>query len=212
MSASSSDKINLIISFLFRIYGDIDWWKAESADEIIIGAILTQATRWENVERSLDVLKEQNLCRISSIYSSDTETIEAAVKSSGFYRQKTARLKACASCIMEEFGGVETLSGHETVLLRDRFLSVKGIGEETADSILCYALDRPSFVIDAYTKKICTCAGITGNYGDLKRLFEEVIPACAGTYRQVHAHLVEYAKGYCQKRRCQECWIRSLNV
>jgi endonuclease-3 related protein len=130
----------------------------------------------------------------------------------GFCRQKTERLKACAACIMEEFGGVEALKEHETDLLRERLLLVKGIGEETADSILCYALDRPSFVIDAYTKKICTCAGIIGNYGDLKRLFEEVLPACAGTYRQVHAHLVEYAKGYCQKRRCEECWIRSLNV
>lgn len=110
MSASSSDKINRIISFLFRIYGDIDWWKAECADEIIIGAILTQATRWKKIESSLDILKELNLCRISSIHASDAETIESAVKSSGFYRQKTAWLKACAACIMEESGGVEALS------------------------------------------------------------------------------------------------------
>jgi Uncharacterized protein related to Endonuclease III len=212
MSASSSGNIDLIISILFRVYGEIDWWNAECADEIIIGAVLAQATRWENAERSLAVLKERNLCSIPAIHTSDPETIEAAVKSSGYYRLKTARLKACAACIMEEFGGVEALAGHETGQLRKRFLSVKGIGEETADSILCYALDRPSFVIDAFTHKICTCAGIEGNYGGLKRLFEEVLPADAGTYRQVHAHLVEYAKGYCGKRRCQECLIRNLNV
>jgi len=95
--------------------------------------------------------------------------------------------------------------------LRENLLGVLGIGEETADSILCYGLSRPTFVIDAYTERICQCGGISAKRPVLKTLFEKVLPRDTAVYQQVHAHVVEYAKEYCVKKRCTECTIPTLN-
>ena len=208
MSGSSSIKINHLITSLAGCYGEIAWWPG-FPDEVMIGAVLTQQTRWENVERALINLKKKDLCSIDAIFHADIREIEDAIRCSGFYRIKAQRLKSLALYVIETFGGVERMADIPTGELRAELLNVSGIGEETADSILCYGLDRISFVIDAYTERIVRCIGVPEKKQDLKSLFEKNLPKDNHSYRQVHAHIVEYAKEYCGKKRCDECILLS---
>jgi endonuclease III related protein len=210
MSGSSSIKIKRIISSLALFYGEIIWW-AGNPDEVMIGAILTQQTRWENVEQALVNLKEQGLCSIDSIAASDIREIEEAIRCTGFYRVKAKRLKLFASYIMDTYDGVAGMAELPTALLRTRLLNISGIGEETADSILCFGLFRTSFVIDTYTDRIVRCSGVTEKRKDLKQIFEGCIPKDNHLYRQTHAHIVEYSKEFCGKKRCSECILVSSN-
>jgi len=210
MSGSSSGKIKKVIQILGRKYGTIAWWHGNT-DEVMIGAILTQQTRWENVEKALILLRHEGLCSIAAIRDADQTTLENAIRCTGFFRKKASRLKSLAAQVMDKAGGIGTMASQPDDDLRKNLLSVHGIGEETADSILCYGFSRQSFVIDAYTDRICRCAGIMTKRHALKSLFENVLPRDAGIFQQVHAHIVEYAKEYCGKKRCNECIIRTLN-
>ena len=204
MSGSSSIKVNHLIRSLAGCFGEIAWWPGYP-DEVMIGAILTQQTRWENVERALENLKNRDLCSFDSIFYADIRDIENTIRCTGFYRVKAKRLKSLATYVMETFGSVEGMADVPTGDLRTGLLNVSGIGEETADSILCYGLDRTSFVIDAYTERMIRCIGVPEKRQDLKTLFEENLPEDNHSYRQVHAHIVEYAKEFCGKKRCHAC-------
>jgi endonuclease-3 related protein len=214
MSASSSgnDKRNAaeIVKILNARFGEIPWWPGD-ANEVMIGAILTQQTRWENVERALFLLKEKNLCSLALLHTTEPSVIEEAVRCTGFYRMKTRRLKALCAFVTGTCGGVDALQTLPTATIRKGLLAINGIGEETADSILCYAFGRESFVIDAYTERIARCAGITTPRRDLKALFEKVLAKNPHVYHQTHAHIVEYAKQVCTKKRCEGCRIMALN-
>jgi endonuclease-3 related protein len=177
----------------------------------MIGAILTQQTRWKNVERALSTLKKRGLCSIDSILIADIQDIEDAIRCTGFYRVKAKRLKLLASFIVETYGDIDRMADAPTPHIRKGLLNVSGIGEETADSILCYGLFRTCFVIDAYTERMTRCIGITEKRPDLKRLFEKCLPKDNYVYRQTHAHIVEYAKEFCGKKRCSECILVSLS-
>jgi endonuclease III related protein len=208
MSGSSSVKIKHLISSLASSFGEIEWWPG-CPDEVMIGAILTQQTRWENVERTLAELKKRGLCSIDTIMMADIWDIEDAIRCTGFYRVKAKRLKFLASFVVETFGDIDGMADVSTPHLRKGLLNVSGIGEETADSILCYGLFRTSFVIDAYTERMTRCIGVTEKGRDLKRLFEKCLPKDNYVYRQTHAHIVEYAKEFCRKKRCTECILVS---
>jgi endonuclease III related protein len=208
MSVSGSSDCKRIIRLLGRHYGTIPWWPG-GIDEVLIGAVLTQQTRWENVEKGLRVLKERNLCSLSAIYDADPEEVWDAIRCTGFYRVKTKRLKALARYVTDHQRGLQWMRECPTPELRQGLLSVPGIGAETADSILCYGFDRTSFVIDAYTHTICHCMGIMEKGPGLKALFERVLPPDNDVYRQTHAHIVEYAKEYCGKKRCRECILKT---
>ncbi len=214
MSASSSAEnaalAKKIVGILKRRFGEIPWWPGDT-DEVMIGAILTQQTRWENVEQALRLLKERNLCSLSALCAADLPDIESAIRCTGFYRMKARRLRALAAFVIDSCGGVSVMDTIPTEELREGLLGVNGIGEETADSILCYGFDRPSFVIDAYTESIARCAGIIAPRVDLKALFESVLAEDPHVYHQTHAHIVEYAKGWCTKKRCEGCRIMALN-
>jgi len=204
MSGSSSSECARIVRILNGHYGQIPWWPGD-IDEVLIGAVLTQQTRWENVVRAIALLKERSLCSVAAMYVADPAEVESAIRCTGFYKVKTRRLKALATFVMRDYGGIGPMADYPTELLREGLLRVHGIGEETADSILCYGFHRPSFVIDAYTHHICRCAGIPEQKSRLKALFEEVLPSDPDTHRQTHAHIVEYAKEYCGKKRCERC-------
>lgn len=204
MSASSSVKVRRIVQALEKRYGTISWWPGECG-EVMIGAILTQQTRWENVERALSELRRRDLCTIAALQYGDIHDLEDAIRCTRFYRMKAGRLKALAAFVEETCGGVERMADMPTPALRKRLLAVHGIGEETADSILCYGFSRPSFVIDAYTERMVRCAGVTEPRNQLKSLFESVLPENNKVYCQTHAHIVEYAKEYCGKKRCDAC-------
>ena len=210
MSGSSSIKARKTVAILSGIFGKIPWWPGDT-EEVMIGAILTQQTRWENVEQALLRLKNNNLATMSAIHAADPVKIEESVRCTGFYRIKTRRLKALAAHVMDTYGGAERMVSVSTAKLRTGLLSVHGIGEETADSILCYGFSRTSFVVDAYTERIARCAGIPGKRSGLKEMFEAVLPDDPCAYRQTHAHIVEYAKRFCAKKRCDACQIAILN-
>jgi endonuclease III related protein len=210
MSGSSSSECARIVRALNGHFGHIPWWPGDT-DEVLIGAILVQQTRWENVERALAFLKDRSLCTIAALHVAGPAEIESTIRCTGFYRVKTKRLKALAHFVMTEHGGLGRMAGYPTGLLREGLLGVSGIGEETADSILCYGFHRASFVIDTYTHEICECAGILERKSRLKAVFEEVLPADPDTYRQTHAHIVEYAKEYCRKKRCKTCMLMNSN-
>jgi endonuclease-3 related protein len=209
-SGNNATKAKKLVGILTARFGEIPWWPGDT-DEVMIGAILTQQTRWENVVRALAILKDQGLCSMQALYSADPRVIEDAVRCTGFYRIKARRLKSLAVFVVETCGGTVRMATVPTPKLRAGLLLVNGIGEETADSILCYGFSRPSFVIDAYTERIARCAGITAPRSALKTLFESVLAKDPHVYHQTHAHIVEYAKGGCTKKRCDGCRIMALN-
>jgi endonuclease-3 related protein len=199
MSASSSGKLQKIVHALRARYGKIEWWPGDP-EEVMMGAILTRQIRWENVTRTLAGLRSRDLCSIAALSSADIHEIEEAVRCTGFFRIKSKRLQALASHIMDTYGCIEAMGNVPTSILRADLPSVNGIGEETADSILCYGFSRTSFVIDAYTQKIRQGNGIHEPHPVAKSLFERVLASDNCVYRQAHAHSVEYAKEFCIKK------------
>jgi len=162
--------------------------------EIICGALLTQNTSWLQVEKALFNLKQLNALSPEAVISLDPEILKEAIKPAGYYNQKAMRLKALAGWFLE-------LGGRTPV--REELLSLKGVGPETADSILLYAFRQHSFVVDAYTKRIVTNMGLddeNANYNEIKALFEENLPDDLAVYQEYHALLVEHAKRYYQKK------------
>ena len=209
MQASDSSRIESILQILSEEPDPGVWWKG-NPDRVMLGAVLTQQTRWEQVEQALEQLKEKGLLTLNAVHRADADGIEEAIRCTGFYRLKTRRLKALAA-LAEEIGGPEGMKEVPLPVLRTSLLGVPGIGEETADSILCFALGKQTFVLDRYTERICTCAGIGGDRRSLKRRLESLLPRENEAMRLVHARFVEYAKAYCGKKRCEECRIRRLN-
>lgn len=181
--------------------GRKNWWPADTPFEVVIGAVLTQQTKWENVERAIRNLKERGLLEAEPLSKVDTEELEILIRCTGFFRQKAIRLKNISRffhenpCILEK----------PAAQLREILLSLNGIGEETADSIVLYAADKPKFVIDAYTKRMCKCLGIEGDYRKLQSLFENSLPPDVPLYKEFHALIVEYGKRFCGKKRCDKC-------
>ncbi|KAF1076946.1 endonuclease III domain-containing protein [Methanogenium sp. MK-MG] len=194
-----------IITHFKGLYGDIKWWPGDP-EEVMIGAVLTQQTRWDNVETALKRLREAGICSFRGIEGASDHAIEDAIYSTGFYRIKRERLKCLSSTVLS-CGGMKSLEEYPTPRLRAFFLAIKGVGPETADSILCYGFSRPVFVIDAYTHRICACANISRRGADLQALFQSLLPEEHRAHRQCHAWFVEYAKNYCVKKRCEECMI-----
>jgi endonuclease-3 related protein len=190
-----------IYNKLLDQFGHKLWWPADTPFEVVVGAILTQQTKWENVEKAIRNLNERRLLNAESLSRSQIDEIEGLVRCTGFYRQKAKRLKDISTFFLENPDVLEK-SGDE---LRIVLLSLKGIGEETADSIVLYAADKPRFVIDAYTRRMCRCLGIEGDYGELQSVFESSIQQDVPLYKEFHALIVEYGKQFCGKKRCAEC-------
>ncbi|MGB9938264.1 endonuclease III domain-containing protein [Methanosarcina sp.] len=162
--------------------------------EIICGALLTQNTSWIQVEKALLNLKQINSLSPEAILSLDPEILKEAIRPAGYYNQKAMRLKTLAGWFSELGNRVPA---------REELLSLKGVGPETADSILLYAFKQLSFVVDAYTKRIVTNLGLIdekANYNEIKALFEENLPEDLAVYQEYHALLVEHAKRYYKKK------------
>ncbi len=178
--------------------------------EIICGALLTQNTSWPQVETALLNLKRLKALSPEGILELDAETLKEAIKPAGYYNQKAGRLKTLAEWFSElqernPEGSAEGSSegSSEGIPTREELLSLKGVGPETADSILLYAFNQPSFVIDAYTRRITAnldLAGEKAKYDEIKVLFEENLPKDPVVYQEYHALLVEHAKRHYKKK------------
>lgn len=195
------------------MYGQQAWWPAETRDEIIIGAFLTQNTNWHNVELALAALRTANALSLAAISRIDEQTLQELVRPTGFYRQKAAYLKGFAELLEQHFGGsLDALFGSENP--RKLLLQQKGIGPETADAILLYAGNTASFVVDAYTRRIFSRLGHCNSnvsYETLRALFMEGLESDVVLFQQYHALIVSHCKQRCLKRNplCADCTLRA---
>ncbi len=205
-----------IYELLEERFGDLKWWPAESDFEVVVGTILTQNTSWRNVEKAIVALKSEKLLAPRKIVNSNTNHLASVIRPSGYYRQKAKRLKEISRFILDECGGkIRHLKGNETKVLRRKLLNINGVGPETADSILLYAVGKPVFVVDAYTKRIFSRHGLVSEdvgYDKLRNLVENNFLKRIKELNQFHALLVEAGKKYCKKGTplCEECPLCQL--
>ena len=197
-----------LYSILYARYGTTGWWPADSPDEVIVGTILTQNTSWTNVEKAIQSLKESGPVSLKRICSMSTEDLEVAVRSSGFYRQKAARLKDLACAILRKYGSVEAMAMERSDETANFLKNIKGVGQETLDSILLYALSKPVFVVDKYTTRIFQRTGIMER-PDLKSIKSSVHQFRDGStegLKNFHGMIVYLGKDYCRtKPLCRDC-------
>jgi endonuclease-3 related protein len=201
--------IKAIFKELENNYKTIDhsWWPVSNSFEpkvleIIVGAVLTQNTSWRNTEKALQNMTNAKLTTTRAIVSAQTSKIEKSVRPSGFYKQKAERIKALMIFLNKK---------RFKNITRDELLALKGIGPETADSILLYGFNEKHFVIDSYTRRIFSRLGIIKGeekYDELKALFEKSIKSDANAYKKFHALIVEHAKQVCRKKpECDKCFL-----
>ena len=200
---------------LLDTYGPQHWWPGETAFEVIVGAILTQSAAWTNVEKALANLRAAGALSPGVLHGLDEGEIARLIRPSGYFNAKARKLKAFVEMLHERHGGdLDALLALPMGELRSLLLSTHGIGPETADSILLYAAGRPSFVVDAYTRRLFSRIGMkpaADTYQAWQRLFMEALPADAATFNEYHALIVAHGKGVCRKTpRCGECTLREL--
>lgn len=198
-------------------YGPQHWWPGDTPFEVMVGAVLTQNTAWGNVEKAIDRLRRADALGCPAILARSETELAELIRPAGFYRVKARRLGAL--CAFLETAGVALAPERLATLaplapLRRRLLAVHGIGEETADSILLYALDLPSFVVDAYTRRVFGRLGwLTGreSYGEIRHAFMTGLPEERSLFNEYHALIVRLGKDHCRtKPRCAGCPLASL--
>lgn len=201
-----------LYSLLYRRFGVLQWWLAETPLEVIVGAILTQNANWHNVEQAIANLKKDKLLEMEALRKAKPAILERAIKPSGFYKQKARRLQDFVSYLYNKCqGDLASFFDQDVHSLRKELLAQKGIGPETADSILLYAGNLKTFVIDAYTRRILERINSLKfrTYDEYQAYFEDHLPARVKIYNQFHALLVELAKNHCKKKpACQKCPVR----
>ncbi len=205
----------VIEDFLFRRYGDLKWWPSETADEMAIGAILTQNTSWKNVEKSLSNLRYLDALSCGQIVSMPESELEKAIRSSGFFRQKSMRIKAMCRAVYEEFGNFESMAKIADLEYARSFLSsLNGIGRETMNSILLYGLGFPVFVMDKYTGRIISRLGydLEESRKELPEgVIEKALKHDVPRLRNLHAMFVEVGKNHCRKSPiCGSCPLEKI--
>lgn len=197
---------------LKRQHGARHWWPADSDFEVMVGAILTQNTAWTNVEKAIANLKSHRLLGAQSIANTPPEQLAKVIRPSGYFNVKARRLQAFCQWYIDTGKGLfDSSASLEEV--RHALLAVHGIGQETADDILLYALNHPVFVVDAYTRRIFSRLRLVNEHDpyDIIRLqFEKKLPKNCDLYGEYHALIVEHAKYFCRKKPvCSQCMLRS---
>lgn len=195
---------------LRKAFGHQHWWPGDTPFEVMIGAILTQNTAWTNVEKAIFNLKQAHKLSFHGLRSLSKKKLAQLIRPAGYFNIKADRLKCFLAFLDRECdGNIRQLRKQSAKVLREKLLRVKGIGPETADSILLYALDKPSFVIDAYTKRIFSRHGLAladEAYESWQKIFVMALPEELNLYNDYHAQIVRVGKDYCRKvPRCGRC-------
>jgi endonuclease-3 related protein len=198
---------------LFARFGAQHWWPAQAPFEVIVGAILTQSTAWTNVEKAIANLKAAGKLTPPALRRLPDAELAGLIHSAGYHNVKARRLKAFVEWFGETYKDrLDKMFEGDTALLRQDLLGVYGIGEETADSILLYAGNKPVFVIDAYTRRIIDRIGIAPeaiSYTGYQRLFMSTLPSDTAQFNEYHALLVRLAKENCRKQPlCEDCCLK----
>lgn len=202
-----------VYDLMLARYGPQDWWPAQGPFEVMVGAILTQSAAWGNVEKAIDRLREAGALSPTALRQAPLSEVARLVYPSGYYNAKARKLRALVDFLGERWGDdLSRLFALGVAELREELLSVYGIGEETADSIVLYAAHRPIFVIDAYTRRILGRLGLgtaADGYGTWQALFMEHLPGDAALFNEYHALLVRHGKETCRRvPRCDGCCLR----
>ncbi len=219
MNGKNNHKLLRVYDVLFQAFGPRRWWPAETPEEVIFGAILTQNTAWKNVELSLAELKQARRLSFRRVARMDLSELAPLIRSSGFYNQKAGALKAFAEYFGRRYGfSLARMKEVDLWVLRKELLEIPRIGMETADSILLYALEKPIFVIDAYTKRILSRHGfmpMKKTYEDFQKSFMSSLPHDVTLYNEYHALIVRAGHLFCKPTPlCSECplWVLKRKV
>ncbi len=209
--ASTQSRIREFYDALREHFGPQQWWPAETPFEVMVGAVLTQNTNWRNVEKAIANLKREGLMDPVSLDAVPRERLAELIRPAGYYNVKAARLGNLLDAIVRDCGGsLERFFDGSVDTLRERLLAVKGVGRETADSIVLYAAGKPTFVVDAYTYRVLYRHGLIfdgAGYEEVKDIFESALPRDATLFNEYHALLVQLGKSFCRKSRpqCSSC-------
>lgn len=202
---------------LYAHFGSRDWWPADSPFEIMVGAILTQNTNWHNVERAIDNLKRAGFLSLPAMSELPQDLLAEYIRPAGYYNIKAGRLRNFLGFINKQWDGdLDLLLQQPAATLREQLLSIKGIGPETADSMVLYAAEQPIFVVDAYTHRILIRHDIIDEsfgYQEIQDLFMDNLEEDAGLFNEYHALIVQVGKEYCKKSKpgCNHCPLSGLN-
>lgn len=202
---SNKNKLLLLYHELLNRYGSPGEWPwfnqdvPHSKEEIVIGTILTQNTNWRNVQKAIENLRKHKASTIEEIYrlgKTDSSLLKQLIKPSGFYNQKTERLLLLSKFIIEKYISLQKLKDKATRKIRPELLAIKGIGKETADTILLYALGKPIFIIDSYTKMFVEKNKLSKklDYDSLQEYFMKSLPKNTRLYQNCHALIVQWGK------------------
>jgi len=200
---------------MFEALGPRQWWPGETPFEVVIGAILTQNTNWPNVEKAIKNLKIAGKLSPEGIYELSVTELAKLIRPSGFFNVKAKRVKAFIHWLFSRYeGNLSKMFAQDLQSLRSELLSVKGIGPETADSILLYAGNMPTFVVDAYTHRIFSRHELIpeeSTYDEMKSFFEENLPKDVQLFNEYHALLVNIGKMFCKpKKVCEPCPLKDI--
>jgi endonuclease-3 related protein len=206
--------LEVVYRKLAQNFGPQHWWPAKSPFEVMVGAVLTQNTNWSNVEKAIANLKKAKVLTPEKLYKLPTARLAKLIRPAGYYNIKAQRLRNFLKFFFHTYGGkIGRMALGDLTELRQQLLSVCGIGPETADSILLYALDKPIFVVDAYTKRILSRHKLVkdgSDYHQVQDLFMHNLKTDVRLFNEYHALLVKLGKDFCRKNnpRCSECPLR----
>lgn len=209
-------QLTSIYKKLSACFGPQAWWPADTPFEVMVGAILTQNTNWVNVEKAIGNLKKYNLLTPRRLYQVPQRRLAALIKPAGYFNIKARRLRNFLDFLLKTYrGNIKDIAKEDLAQARQGLLSVNGVGPETADSILLYALEKPIFVIDAYTKRILSRHGLIkadAAYDDTQDLFMKNLKTDVKLFNEYHALLVKLGKEFCLKNkpRCGLCPLKSI--
>jgi endonuclease-3 related protein len=210
-----SEQLKEIYDLLFKRFGPQDWWPGDTPFEVIVGAILTQNTNWTNVEKAIINIKNADTLSPDKLHSIDITKLAQLIRPAGYFNIKAKRLKNFLDWFFENYSGeLKNLEIVRTPELREQLLSVRGIGPETADSILLYALNRLVFVVDAYTARICSRHHLIdegADYHQIQETFESNLTCDIQLFNEYHALIVNLGKDFCRPTpKCEECPLNGL--
>ena len=216
MTTATGKTLMEIYNLLFSAFGPQNWWPAETQLEMMVGAVLTQNTSWNNVEKAIQNLKERDLLSVRKLSQTPASTLTGYIRPAGYYNVKVRRLKNLLKLIEDKYSGdTKGLFSFDSDTIRKELLSVKGIGMETADSIVLYGAGRPLFVVDAYTHRILTRHELIdeeAGYHDLQGFFMDHLPPDVELFKEFHALIVKTGKDFCRRDPfCSTCPLNRLH-
>ena len=212
----TAKKLERIYNRLLKRLGPQHWWPGDTPFEVMVGAILTQNTSWSNVEKAIRNLKKEKVLSPLKLGALPMNTLRRLIRPSGFFNIKAKRLKNLLNYLRDEYGyDISMMRSKSPEDLRNELLGVSGIGRETADSILLYALQMPVFVVDAYTRRFVSRHGITVpgiEYEGLKNIFVDNLPLRTRLFNEYHALIVSLGKNFCRPKKplCENCPLNGL--